>query len=101
MLIVGGSEGAGIVALAKTLGAGGRMICIEADRQAAARASGAFGREGLRDTVSVMIGDPALFVKKVSGPFDLIVIQVAGEDARAKVEAHLPRLLAPGGTVQR
>ncbi len=101
ILIAGGSAGAGVLTLARALGADGMMICIEGDREAAARATATFAREHLRDRVSVMVGDVALFVRKVSGPFDLIVIQVADGDARARVEAHLPRLLAPGGVVQR
>ena len=101
ILIVGASEGPELLGLAQTLDAAGSMICIEGDREAAARATEAFAREGLRGRVSVMTGDPALFVRKVAGPFDLIVVRVPGEAARARVETHLPRLLAPGGAVQR
>ena len=101
ILIVGASEGPDVLGLARTLDPAGRMICIEGDREAAARATEAFARAGLRDRVSVMTGDPALFVRKVAGPFDLIVVRVSGEDARARVETHLSRLLAPGGAVQR
>ena len=101
ILVVGGSEGARVLSLARTLASDGMMICIEGDRDAAARATAAFEAERLRDRVSVMVGDPALFVRKVAGPFDLIVVQVAEGEARARVEAHLPRLLAPGGVVQR
>ncbi|MDQ3170010.1 MAG: class I SAM-dependent methyltransferase [Acidobacteriota bacterium] len=101
ILIIGGTAGAGVLALARGLGADGMLICIEGDREAAARATATFARENLRDRVSVMVGDVALFIRKVSGPFDLIVVQVAEDDARARVEAHLPRLLAPGGVVQR
>jgi predicted O-methyltransferase YrrM len=101
VLVVGASETPAVLALARTLGAGGAMICIEPDREAAARAAAAFAREGLRHAVSVMIGDPALFIRKVAGPFDLIVIEVGSEGARERVESHLPRLLAPGGAVRR
>lgn len=99
ILIAGDSAGAGVLALARALPPDGRMICIDGNRDAAARAGEAFAREGLHDRVSVMIGDPALFVRKVAGPFDLIVI-VADGDARARLDGHLPRIAAPGGRVQ-
>ena len=101
ILVVGRSDGAGVLALARTVGPDGRMICIEGDRAAAARATAVFARAGLRDRVSVMVGDPALFVRKVAGPFDLIDVQGADDAARARVESHLARLLAAGGVVQR
>lgn len=99
ILIAGDSASAGALALARTLAPEGRIICIEGDRDAAARAVATFTREGLRERVHVMVGDPALFVRKVAGPFDRIVI-VAEGDARARVAAHLPRLSAPGCLVQ-
>lgn len=99
ILVVGESESAGVLALARGLSGGGRLICLDGDRAAAARAAAAFAAEGLRDRVSVITGDPALFVRKVAGPFDLIVVAAAGA-ARARIEAHLARLSAPGARVQ-
>lgn len=88
-----------MLALARAVAPPGRMICIDGDRDAARRASAALAREGLGDRVHVIVGDPALFVRKVAGPFDRIVI-VADGDARARIAAHLPRLAAPECRVQ-
>lgn len=99
ILIVGESESAGVLELARALPAGGRLICLDGDRAAAARATAAFAAEGLRDRVSVITGDPILFMRKVAGPFDLIVIADGGP-ARDRVDAHLARLSAPGARVQ-
>ena len=100
MLIVGDSAGRAALRLAHDVGSDGLLICLDGDRDAAGRAAGAFAREGLGGRASVMIGDPALFIRKVAGPFDLIVMRV--DDAiAARVEPHLARLLAPGGRVIR
>lgn len=85
-----------MLAIARQLAPGGRLICIDGDRAAARRAAARAAAAGAGDRVSIMIGDPALFVRKVAGPFDLIVIAIDG-DARRTVERHVPRLLAPGG----
>ena len=100
MLIVGGSAGRAALQLARDVGPDGLLICLDGDRDAAERAADAFAREGLGGRASVMFGDPALFIRKVAGPFDLIVIR-AGEPIAARVEPHLARLLAPGGRVVR
>ena len=100
MLIVGDSAGRAALQLARDVRPDGLLICLDGDRDAARRATDAFAREGLGGRASVMIGDPALFIRKVAGPFDLIVLRVDDASA-ARVEAHLPRLLAPEGRVIR
>lgn len=99
ILVVGESESAGVLALARGLADGGRLICLDGDRAAAARAVEAFAAEGLGDRVSVITGDPILFMRKVAGPFDLIVIAGPGA-SRDRVDAHLARLSAPGARIQ-
>lgn len=100
MLVVGDSAGRVALRLAHGVGPGGLLICLDGDRDAAGRAAGTFAREGLGDRASVMIGDPALFIRKVAGPFDVIAIRV-DEATAARVEPHIARLLAPGGRVLR
>ena len=100
MLIVGDSAGHVALRLARDVGPDGLLICLEGDRDAARRATDAFAREGVGGRASVMIGDPALFIRKVAGPFDLIAMRVDGATA-ARVEPQLARLLAPGGRVMR
>ena len=99
ILVVGESESAGVRGLARGLPSGGRLICLDGDRAAAARAAAAFAADGLGDRVSVITGDPALFVRKVAGPFDLIVV-IASGTARDRIDAHLARLSAPHARVQ-
>jgi predicted O-methyltransferase YrrM len=95
---VGASDSDAVLAIARALPAGGLMICIEGDRAAAARAVAAFARESPGRNVSVMTGDPALFVRKVAGPFDLIVTAV-DEAVRTRIAGRLGTLLAPGGRI--
>ena len=99
-LIVGDSAGNVARRLAREVGPDGLLICLDGDRDAARRAADAFAREGVSGHASVMIGDPALFIRKVAGPFDLIAVLV-DDTAAARVEPHLARLLAPGGRVIR
>lgn len=96
VLIVGASEGERVLALARAVPADGLVICLEGDRRAAARAAELFRREGLGARVNVMIGDPALFIRKVAGPFDLIA---AAGDLAARLDGPLRARLAPGGRI--
>lgn len=100
MLVVGDSAGSVALRLAREVGPDGLLICLDGDRDAARRAAGAFAREGVSGHASVMTGDPALFIRKVAGPFDLIAVLV-DDTAAARVAPHLARLLAPGGRVMR
>lgn len=94
--MVGASGGDRVLALGRDLGDAGVMFCIEPDRAAAARATDRFSREGLGDRVHVLVGDPPLFVRKVAGPFDLIVI-APGHAAR--LAGRLEGKLAAGGRI--
>ena len=96
MLVVGRSDREGVLAAARRLPADGLMICIDGDRHAAARAVASFDREGLGRRVSVMVGEPALFLRKVAGPFELILASgMAGIDLAEELRAKL----APGGRI--
>jgi predicted O-methyltransferase YrrM len=58
--------------LAGALPPHGMLITMEKDAERAAIAKANFERAGLSDRVSIMVGDAALKLVKVSGPFDLI-----------------------------
>jgi predicted O-methyltransferase YrrM len=94
ILVVGASDGGWVLDLARGVPPDGLVICIDGDRAAAARATSAFAREGLRDRAHVILGDPALAIRKVAGPFDLIAL--AGCDQLA---GRVRGLLAPGGRI--
>lgn len=96
MLVVGASEGDRVLALARALPAAGIMFCMEPDRLTAARAVETFRREGVGSRVNVLIGDPALLLRKVAGPFDLIVV---APDQTARVTGRLDAKLAAGGRI--
>lgn len=97
MLVVGGSDSRRAMDVARALPDDGMMICLEGDRAAAARAVEAFARGGLGVRVSVMIGDPSLFIRKVAGPFDVIIVD--GAERLARLGQQLRAKLAPGGTL--
>ena len=85
------------MAAARALPRDGLLICIEPDREAAERAARAFEREGLSRSANVMIGEPVLVARKVSGPFDLIL--TAGV-ADARLSGQLESRLASGGLIR-
>ena len=84
--------------LASALPADGMMITMEMNPERADRARANLTEAGLDDRVSVMVGDAAKFLHKVSGPFDLIF----QDSAKTLYEPMLDRLVAllrPGGVL--
>ena len=69
---------------------------MEKDAARAAIAKANFERAGLSDRVSVMLGDAALKIVKVSGPFDLI-FQDGHKPLYNQLLEPLVSLLRPGG----
>jgi len=73
ILEIGAGRGDVTVALAAALPEDGLIIAMESDAAAAAEARRRLRDGGYDDRVSVIIGEPARFLHKVRGPFDLIV----------------------------
>ena len=92
ILEIGAGRGDVTLALAARLPDDGMLIAMEADAALAAEARERLRAGGYDDRVSVMIGEPARFLHKVRGPFDLIVVHQLGLP-REKVTA----LLRPEG----
>ncbi|MBY0493196.1 MAG: methyltransferase domain-containing protein [Cyanobacteria bacterium] len=92
ILEIGAGRGDVTLALAATLPKDGLLIAMEVDPAAAAAARDRLRSGGYDDRVSVIVGEPARFLHKVRGPFDVIV-QHQVDLPRDKVVA----LLRPGG----
>jgi predicted O-methyltransferase YrrM len=86
----------GAIWLAGALPADGMLITMEKDPERAAIAKTNFERAGLSDRVSIMVGDAALKIVKVAGPFDLI-FQDGHKPLYNTLLDPLVRLLRPGG----
>ena len=82
--------------LARALPADGILITMEKDQQRAAIAKANFERAGVGDKVSIMVGDAALKIVKVAGPFDL-VFQDGHKPLYNTLLDPLVKLLRPGG----
>ena len=82
--------------LARALPADGMLITMEKDQQRAAIAKANFERAGVGDKVSIMVGDAALKIVKVAGPFDL-VFQDGHKPLYNTLLDPLVKLLRPGG----
>jgi caffeoyl-CoA O-methyltransferase len=96
ILEVGTGNGEGTVQLAASLDADGLLITMEPNASLAAEARRRFADAGLSERISVIVGEPARFLHKLRGPFDLIVQRHSDPNLRARLES----LLAPGGIMK-
>ena len=96
VLEIGTANGYSGLWLARALPPDGMLITIEIDPARAATARRNFDRANVSERTTVMVGDAARFVRKVSGPFDLIF----NDGDKLQYEPLLDRLVAllrPGG----
>jgi predicted O-methyltransferase YrrM len=96
ILEIGTAIGYSGIWLAGALPPGGMLFTMENDPERAAIAKANFERAGLNDRVSVMVGDAALKIVKVAGPFDLI-FQDGPKPLYLTLLDPLVKLLRPGG----
>jgi predicted O-methyltransferase YrrM len=96
ILEIGTCTGYSGIWLAGALPPGGMLITMEKDPARAAIAKANFERAGLSDRVSIMVGDAALKIVKVAGPFDLI-FQDGHKPLYLPLLDPLVKLLRPGG----
>ena len=76
--------------------AGGRVTTLEADEEMARRAAGTFEKAGLKNRVAVRIGDALKEMATMTGPFDLVFLDIDKEDYCPAL-SHAHRLLRTGG----
>ena len=96
ILEIGTAIGYSGVWLARALPPGGMLLTIEMNADRAQEARENFAKAGLADRVSVIVGDAARMIAKVSGPFDLI-FQDGDKQLYVPVLDRLVALLRPGG----
>lgn len=96
ILEIGTAIGYSGIWLAGALPKHGMLITMEKDAERAALAKANFERAQLSDRVSVVVGDAALKIVKVSGPFDLI-FQDGHKPLYNTLLDKLVALLRPGG----
>jgi predicted O-methyltransferase YrrM len=72
ILEIGTAIGYSGIWLAGALPRGGMLLTMEVDPERASLARDNFARAGLADRTRVIVGDAALTLAKVAGPFDLI-----------------------------
>ena len=99
ILEIGTGDGEKTLALAKDLTEDGLLITMERDPSAAAAARRRFSAAGHGDRISVIVGEPARFLHKLRGPFDVIVDN--DPDDTALRHARLIAMLSPGGVLIR
>lgn len=95
VLEIGAGAGDGTLLLAKAMPANGMLLAMEVSVQLAAAARKRFAEAGLSDRINVIVGEPARFLHKVRGPFDVIVVNGDQGVPRERVRT----LLAPSGVL--
>lgn len=96
ILEIGTAIGYSGIWLAGALPSDGLLFTMELNPDRAATARQNFARAGLADRANIMVGDAALLVAKVSGPFDLI-FQDGAKEHYGRMLDRLVTLLRPGG----
>jgi predicted O-methyltransferase YrrM len=96
VLEIGTAIGYSGIWLAGALPPGGMLLTMEMSEERALEARDNFGRAGVSDRVSVIVGDAQLKIAKVSGPFDLI-FQDGDKRLYTPLLDRLVALLRPGG----
>ena len=99
ILEIGTGEGQRTLALARDLDHHGLLITMEPDHAVAASARERFKAAGYGDRISVIVGEPARFLHKLRGPFDVIVDN--DPDDKALLHERLMAMLSPGGVLIR
>ena len=95
ILEIGTGTGEGTMSLAALLDVDGLLITMEPDASIAAEARRRFSDAGLGDRISVIVGEPARFLHKIRGPFEMIVERRHDDTLRARLRG----LLAPQGVL--
>jgi predicted O-methyltransferase YrrM len=98
ILEVGTAIGYSGIWLAGALPPGGMLITLEADEARAREARENFAKAGLADRTTIIVGDAALKLAKVAGPFDLIFLDTDKQLYGTLLE-RLVALLRPGGVL--
>ncbi|MBM4284664.1 MAG: methyltransferase domain-containing protein [Deltaproteobacteria bacterium] len=97
ILELGTATGYSTIFLARSVPApGGRVVTLERDQTLARRAAVNFQRAGLEAQVDLQVGEAAILLPALVGPFDLIFMDI---DKEGYLEAlpHCRRLLRGGG----
>lgn len=97
ILEVGTGKGDVTLALVAALPPHAPLITMEADASVAATARQRFAAAGFGTQISVIVGEPARFLHKIRGPFDVIVRRVPDESGA--LGAKLAALLRPEGVL--
>jgi caffeoyl-CoA O-methyltransferase len=74
----------------------GRVVTLEWDGRMAARARTNFAKAGLTERIEVRVGDAQALMAQMTGPFDLIFLDIDKEGYLPAL-AHCHRLLRVGG----
>ncbi len=98
ILEIGTLVGYSAIRMARLLGEGGRITCLEVSEDMARTARSNIETAGLSDTVEVRVGDARDLIPALSGPYDMVFIDANKEQYLTYLKA-CERLLGAGAVV--
>ena len=81
---------------AKGLKAGGKILCTEGSEENAAQAVEFFKKAGMRNMMSIEVGEALEIIGRYPGPFDIIFMDIDKEQYPDGLEKALPKLRRGG-----
>jgi len=93
---MGSAIGYSTIWLARAAGRGGKVFYTDGDPENARRARRYFQRAGVARRIHILVGDAAQSLRRTTGRFDLIYIDIDKHQYPAAFRAALPRLRRGG-----
>lgn len=98
ILEIGTFTGYSAICLAQGLHAGGRLTTIDCNPEMEDFARPYFEEAGLKEKISMILGDASEIISKLQGPFDLVFIDADKENYVSYFKMVFPKV-APGGYI--
>jgi predicted O-methyltransferase YrrM len=98
ILEIGTFTGYSAICLAQGLKPGGRLITMDCNPEMEDFAVPYFEEAGLKDKISMLVGDATEIIEKQQGPFDLVFIDADKENYIRYFEMIFPKV-SPGGYI--
>ncbi len=94
VLEVGTFVGYSAIRMGRLLPKGGRIVCVDKDGKIAAVAEANIAKAGLKDSITVKVGDARDIIPTLSGPFDVLFLDAMKSEYLTYLRLAEPKLHA-------
>jgi predicted O-methyltransferase YrrM len=98
ILEVGTLVGYSAIRMARSLGKGGRITCVEVNADIAKEARTNLEKAGLSDRVEILVGDAKKVIPRLKGTYDMVFIDASKEEYSTYLR-EAEKTLHPGSVV--